>query len=342
MNSDETISIMCEEVPARHDLIEIDGLHFLPDNPRVYAAIRDMADFNELTPEEKDARVYEQLLQEPSVSNLIPEIKRDGGLQEAVIVRWDTRQVIEGNSRLAAYRKLYEGSKDIRWAKIKCQIVAKLTDDQQTRLLGQAHLHGRTEWSPYAKALHCFRWVEEEQRDIDTLCKLCGITRAEIKKRVLIIQHMKDNHDDKQTHFSYYEVLVRKKVISSAVENSDILRDLLLEQIKREAFTAQEMRDRLPTVIKKPRMLRKYEKGEVTLDDAYMRAKVNRTEEGLRNARKLLDDIEQSDVADLELAEIGSVKQVLRQIQQGLTRVSNMIDAASSAKTTPKANLSKT
>ena len=109
MNLDETtIAIMRQDVPARHEQIPIDQLHFLSDNPRVYAAIRDMSDFTDLTSDEKQQRIYERLLQEPSVKNLIPEIQRDGGLQEPVIVRWDTRQVIEGNSRLAAYRKLRE------------------------------------------------------------------------------------------------------------------------------------------------------------------------------------------------------------------------------------------
>ena len=43
MNSDEaTIAIMGKELSARHDRIPIDQLRFLPDNPRVYAAIREM------------------------------------------------------------------------------------------------------------------------------------------------------------------------------------------------------------------------------------------------------------------------------------------------------------
>ena len=153
MNPDETtIAIMGQHVPARHERIPIDKLHFLPDNPRVYAAIREMTDFDGLTTEEKQHRIYERLLQEPSVKNLIPEIQRDGGLQDPITVRHDTLQVIEGNSRLAAYRKLDDGSDDDRWTHIRCLVVTTLTDDQQTRLLGQAHLHGKTDWSPYAKA----------------------------------------------------------------------------------------------------------------------------------------------------------------------------------------------
>ena len=77
MKPDETtIAIMGEQIRARHEQIAIDQLRFLPDNPRVYVAIREMSDFDELTSEEKQLRIYERLLQEPSVKNLVPEIKR--------------------------------------------------------------------------------------------------------------------------------------------------------------------------------------------------------------------------------------------------------------------------
>ena len=252
MNPDKTtIAIMGQDIPATHELIPIHQLHFLPDNPRVYAAIREMADFSGLTPEEKQLRIYKRLLQESSVKNLMPEIQRDGGLQDPIIVRWDTQEVIEGNSRLAAYRKLDEPPDDESWTHIRCLVVKTLSADQQTRLLGQSHLHGKTEWSPYAKALFCFRWAGEEQRDISTLADLSGFTPAEIKKNVKTIELMQENDDNTLSNFSYYYVLVRNRVISSAIEDSKLLRGTLLSQIKTGDFTAQEMRERLPTIITK-------------------------------------------------------------------------------------------
>ena len=336
MSPDQTnIAIMGEDVPAHHELIPIDRLRFLPDNPRVYAAIREMQDFAALTPDEKQLRIYERLLQEPSVKNLIPEIQRDGGLQDPIIVRWDTQEVIEGNSRLAAYRKLFdENPDDDQWTHIGCLVVKTLTDDQQTRLLGQAHLHGKTEWSPYAKALFCFRWVVEEQRDISTLAGLSGFTPAEIKKNVKTIELMQENDDNTLSNFSYYNVLVRSRAISSEIKDNKPLRDTLLSQIKTEAFTAQEMRERLPTIIAKPRILRKSEKGGVTLKDAYDRAEISGIEQRLKKIRDGLDDIELDDLAPLERHEARAVQQVVRKIGQHLKRVSNMVEAKLAAKST--------
>lgn len=201
MSSDNTtIAIMGENVAARHELIPIDKLDFLPDNPRVYATIREMPNYEQLTPDEQQDRIYKRLLKEPSVENLIREIERDGGLQEPIIVRWDTGKVIEGNSRLAAYRSLRDKKpNEDKWTHIRCLVVTKLTDDQQTRLLGQTHLHGKTEWSPHAKALFCFRWVVEEKRGIPALSRLSGLRPVEIKKNVKVIELMHENSDKTST-----------------------------------------------------------------------------------------------------------------------------------------------
>ena len=329
MTPDETtIAIMGQNVPARHELIPINQLHFLPDNPRVYAAIREMPDFPDLTRDEKQIRIYERLLQEPSVKNLIPEIQRDGGLQDPITVRWDTQEVIEGNSRLAAYRKLNDDLGGDQWTDIRCLVVKTLTKDQQTRLLGQTHLHGKTEWSPYAKALFCFRWVVEEKRDISTLGNLSGFTQAEIKKSVKVIELMQKNNDNTLSNFSYYNVLVRNKAISSAIEDRKSLRDMLFSQIKNGDFTAQEMRARLPIVIAKPKILKKYEKGDVTLEDAHDRAKISGAEQRLKKIRDGLDDIELDDIASLQRNEVKAVQQVVRQISQRLKRVSGIVEQA--------------
>ena len=332
MKPDETtIAIMGTHVPARHERVPIDQLHFLPDNPRVYATIREMPGFSALTPEERQILIYERLLEEPSVKNLIPEIRRDGGLQDPIIVRWDRRQVIEGNSRLAVYRKLRDDTGEDQWDHIRCLVVSELTNDQQTRLLAQTHLHGKTEWSPYAQALFCFRWVEERRKDIATLVALSGLTPHAVKKNVKVIQLMKDNKDDKLSRFSYYNVLVTNRKISAEMETNPVLKETLLTEIKAETFTAQEMRQQVPTVIQKPKILRKYERGDVTLDDAYDRAKISGTQQRLRKVRDTLDDIEKGDINGLEHNEIGAVRQIIRQIGRNLKRVSGMLEDTATA-----------
>ena len=321
------IAIMGESVDARHEEIHIERLFFLPDNPRVYAVIRDMEDFDELTPEEKQERIYESMLKESSVKNLRPEIQRDGGLQEPIIVRYDTHQVIEGNSRLAVYRELHQKNPDDeKWKSIRCLVVSSLTDDQQTRLLGQIHLHGKTEWTPYAKALFCWRWVREQGKEVKDLAKLSGFTQDTIKKHAKAIDLMKQNDDDHQPNYSYYDVLVRNKAISSEIEKNQILRETLLSQIKTEDFTAQEMRKGLPVIIKKPKVLKKFQKGEVVLKDAYDRASISGAQQRLKKALENMDDIEKDHITALDTNEVRAIQQVVKKIGRQVDRLSRMID----------------
>ena len=57
--------------------------------------------------------------------------------------------------------------------------------------------------------------VEEGHRHLDLDCGLSGFSPAEIKKNVRIIELMQDNDDNTLSNFSYYNVLVRSRAISS-------------------------------------------------------------------------------------------------------------------------------
>lgn len=335
------IAIMGESISATLEEHPIDTLLFLRDNPRVYAAIRDIADFDDLTEAEQQSRVYRQLLQEPSVKNLLPEIKRDGGLQEPIVVRWDTKQVIEGNSRLAAYRKLRDESKDGPWGLIRCLVVDKLTDEQQTRLLGQAHLRGRTNWSPYSQAMYCFRWVKEQgntAQAFQDLSELSGMSVQAIKKNVRVIRLMQRNSDRDLSHFSHYNVLETNKKISAQLKENQQLADHLLTEIKAGHLTAQAMRDQLPTVIGKPKILRKFVRDGVPLAEAFDRARISRTEEQLKQVYRRLNDIERGDVGRLSSQELKAVRQAVRRVVREASRIEKMVVAKLDSSKRPKSS----
>ncbi|MCY3614856.1 MAG: hypothetical protein OXH03_07155 [Bacteroidetes bacterium] len=332
MNTDNpTIAILGKDIPYQLSKMPIDRLYFLPDNPRVYSEIRKIPDFNGLTSEEKRERIHECMLKEPSVKNLEPEIARDRGLRDPIIVRTDTDQVIDGNSRLAVYRRLREEHPDDeRWNEIDCVLIASLTDEQQARLLGQTHLKGRTEWSTYAQAFYCYRWVDEQNNKISSLVKVSGISKRKIDTFVSTIRLMKENKDEEESRFSYYNVLVTSRKISSAIEENPDLREKLLQDIKannNNGFTAQKMRDQLPYVIDKPKVLRKFVNGNVDLEEAYDRAKITDTQKRLKKILSRLDDIEKGDITRLERNELRAVEQLIKKIDRSTQRIGKMINS---------------
>lgn len=235
---EQYMTILEEKVPIAQDEMNIDDLQFLPENPRIYACTHGDPHFKDYPAEKQQLIIYEHLLKEESVKKLVPEIRRQGGLVEPILVRLDTKQVIEGNSRLAAYRKLAKlAEKETdkkgpdKWRVIPCQIISKLTELQQAAYLDEIHVKGKTDWKAYEKAN--FTYVRYANgMPVKEIAKLFGESVQEIKKRVAIIQMMKDAGESERSHFSYYDVLVRNPTISQEIGNNPEAKSFIVDRIK--------------------------------------------------------------------------------------------------------------
>ena len=329
----DEMKILGHPIPLASDFVDIHKLKFLKDNPRVYACThgeRD-SDFDKLLPQEQQNIIFEKLLQEPSVKNLIPEVKRHGGLIEPILIRKDTMEVIEGNSRLAVYRQLHQKTEPGDWDLIPCAIVSSLTDDEQAAFLNQIHVKGKTKWSAYEKAN--FAFVRKEQGwKVERIAKLFGESEATIRTRVKVIETMKCNDDIQRSHFSYYDVLVRVPLISTGMKQYDGLSDCLFQRIKNlgsdeeeSEFTAQELRKKLPVILRKPKVLKKYIDGKIDLDGGFRSAKINQVEERVKQSKTLLDDISPQEVSQLERNELNALKEAVRKLSREVERIKGMI-----------------
>lgn len=326
---EKDMKILGETIPLTNDYLEINDLKFLKDNPRVYACTHGEPDFDDLTDEEQQDRIFQKLLQEPSVKNLRPEVKRHGGLMEPILVRHDTKEVIEGNSRLAVYRQLQQEKAEGEWELIPCDIVSSLTDEQQAAFLNQIHVKGKTSWSAYEKAN--FAYVRRQRNwSIDQIAQLFGESEATIRTRISVIKMMEDNKDNNRSHFSHYDVLIRSQEISKAMREEG-LREILLPKIKSFGpndkdgeFTALELRKKLPVILKKPKVLKKYMDEKIDLDEAYQRAKVSQVEEMVRQAKDILSDVSPNDVSQLEQGRFNSFEQIVRKLKQEVERIEKM------------------
>ncbi len=330
-----SIKIMGENIEVSSDFLEIHKLKFLSDNPRVYACTHGISEFNELSEEEQQDLIYEKLLKEASVKNLEPEIKRHGGLLEAILVRHDTMEVIEGNSRLAVYRKLHKKQPEKDWGLIQCDIVSKLTDEQQFAFLNQIHVKGKTQWSAYEKAN--LAYVRKERGWTETnIAKLFGETEKTISNRVRVIDQMKRNGDEEPSHFSYYEVMVTTRKIVQATEEDGRLKNLLLKRIRHAGldndendFTALELRNKLPAIIGKPKILKKYIEEDLTFDDAYQEAKTSKVQQRVRRALGTIETIEEKELKKSDQNTLNAIKQDTRKLKREVDRIYSMIEKIS-------------
>ena len=302
---------------------------------RVYACTREVPRFDEKPEEEKQEIIYEKLLAEPSVKKLIPDVKRHNGLLEHILIRTDTDRVIEGNSRLAAYRYLYgKNNQDELWASIPCDMIIGLTAEQQSAFLNQIHVKGKTQWSPYEKAN--FAYVRRVKSDWSwkKIAGIFGESIPTLRDRVKVIKMMVEVGCTDRSRFSHFNVLVTNRVIAKGLNEKKGLREKLIRSIlstsKQEGeehdedFSALDMRKQIPAILKKPKVLKKYIDGQIDMDEAYQTARVSNVEEKVKRADEHLKDIDRRDIQQLEPKNLNALKLAVKRLSRAVERIENM------------------
>ena len=162
--------------------------------------------------------------------------------------------------------------------------------------------------------------------------KRTGETAQAIKKQIKTIKLMKENKERERGHWSYYDVLVTNKVIKEHFESNSEFKKFILTKIKQqkeqaEEFTAMEMRDKLPAVLTKSRILNRFMAGEETLEDAYAKAKTSNALKDARNAHGYLKKIDKKALANLERPGLGAVEQEVRRCKKETGRLERLIES---------------
>ena len=166
------------------------------------------------------------------IKQLKESIKSNGGLIEPIFVRDGDMVVLEGNSRLAAYRLLNKQD-PIRWAKIKVTLLpADIPDSAVFTLLGQFHIIGRKDWNPYEQAGYLYRTINDSNKPIEILATELGITTSYIKKLIDVYEYMIEHDDNHPSKWSYYEEMLKNRGIKKAFDEVPGLEDKIVSDIK--------------------------------------------------------------------------------------------------------------
>lgn len=238
-------------------------LRFWPDNPRVYSLL----DRSESEPDQ-DA-IFRSMLKLEHVRALRHDILDNGGLIDPIIVRDDDFVVIEGNSRLAAYRSLASDD-PVNWNTVRCRVLsANIQDADVYALLGQYHVKGKKDWAPYEKAGFVYRRHTEQKVDITDIARELGVSRQHIRHLVDVFQFMKDSGDHNHERWSHYEEFLKSKKIKKACDEITDFGQIVVDLIKSGTVRAVDIRDQLPTICQAPKILKKFAKGDIDFGEAY-------------------------------------------------------------------------
>jgi hypothetical protein len=180
-------------------------------------------------------------------------------------------EVLEGNSRLTAYRMLAE-KEPTKWGVIKAMMLpTSFDDDMVFALLNQYHLKGKTKWDPFERAGFVYRrWTKTEPRmSTLELSKECVEEEKEVKILLRTYEFMIE-HELEPTQWSYAYELTRSTLIKKKRDAIAGFDDIIVKKIKSGVLEkATDVRDKLRDICKSEKVLKRFLNDAVTLDEAY-------------------------------------------------------------------------
>jgi hypothetical protein len=251
--------------------ISIDNLHYYSDNPRIFSILKQLS--NQVTQEEIERKLWEQ----DSTKDLYQDIKRNGGLLEEIIVRG--QEVLEGNSRLCAYRYLRKHAIDAddeeavkKWSFIRAKkIPDDITDETVFGILGILHIRGKAQWRPYEQASYLFRQLTAFSKKPTDLANQIGVKETEVENMIEAYKLMEGHKITDPNRFSYFVEFAKSRKLHDTKEylpTGVVLEDKFSEWVKENKIPrADAVRD-LPIILKDNSARKKFMGGQLTFEEA--------------------------------------------------------------------------
>jgi hypothetical protein len=247
MNSDDwsegSLTLSGKEIPVRTGYLVVSELRFYPENPRLYSIVG----AGEAEPSQ--ALIQKKLAGMEHVKQLVQSIRANGGLTDPLIVRDGDFVVLEGNSRLAAYRIL-AGNDPIKWGKVKATLLPKETSESQVfALLGEYHIIGKKDWAPYEQAGYLYRRYKHHGVEPAVMAAEMGLSTKMVGHLIAIYTFMVDHGDDVVERWSYYDEFLSHRSINHSRKEMPELDSVFVEKVKSgEIAKAVDVREKLTKI----------------------------------------------------------------------------------------------
>lgn len=275
-------------------------LLFYPENPRVHNAVHSSEEEN---PSQEE--LEKKMCTLDSVKKLKVNIEAMGGLLQPIVICKNV--VLEGNSRLAAYRLLAKENKEM-WSKIKC---TKLPDDIGEELilafLGSVHLVGQTPWSPFEKASYIYRVKNKSRRPVKSMAEDMGLNVSEAELYVEVYETMLEAEDLKPTKWSYYFELMKNRSLRKVDKECPQIEviNTIVDKIKHDDLTEAKDVRKIGDIAKSKHedaimILTEYLHDEIPLDDAVELASDLNKEQTIKKGFEKFQKLLSENIADIQ------------------------------------------
>ena len=320
-------------IPRGHEIkitvayVDQMSLRFFAENPRIYSSI-----WRDDGPEPTQQEIFEVLSKRENVREvLLPSIRSNGGLIEPLMVRGNV--VLEGNSRLAAYRLLAQTDAK-KWQRVRVRkLPDTISDAEVFSLLGEYHIVGRTDWAPFEQAGYLYRRHKQFGVTVEALHKEISLPAGRIRHIIAVYQYMIDVGDRQSSRWSYYDELLKGRRFAKAVEQYPDFNQVIVEKIQSgEIERAVDIRDRLPLIVAVGgNTLKRFVQGKTSFEhavtDAKDRGAGDYTGRKLRDFRNWLAEEQLArEIKNAGDTERKSMKYELSQIERRVRKILTLLD----------------
>ena len=310
----ESITVLGREITYEIKDVDIYSLEYYKENPRINYIV------SKHPPEKVTQEFIEQeLLKLGSVQDRIKDLEENKGLLDEVYVLGN--KVVEGNTRLCAFRRLCRKyPNDLRWKVIKSRILqGNVSEDELFYILSTFHIKGKTEWDAYEKAAYIHKMIRVLNKNPEDIAKQLGKQKKTVEAmlnayEVMSQKYLANSNEtalingsrDELKKYSYFEAFFLQKELAKKAEDTPDFLDQFVDWVKEERLKkAQNVRD-LPKILGNKKACKAF--CERDADEAFNEAihilyehkpeKVDRFYKKVREFRELLHDAEAFKIKD--------------------------------------------
>jgi len=221
-----------------------------------------------------DEDIEKELWEKDSVKDLFKDIEKNGGLKDEILIK--NRIVLEGNSRLCAYRHLYKRAEQkndkaemLKWSFIRAKILPDETSNEVVfSVLGTWHIKGKTRWDTYEKAAYFKSMNINYGYSYKDIADSISETEKFVKDHIEAHNLMVENNVYALEKFSYfYELVKNKKIKELSYIDANIIPNTI-QAIKENRFKrGEDIRD-LHKVLKDKKAKKEFFNEKVDFNEA--------------------------------------------------------------------------
>ena len=208
----------------------------------------------------------EMLWNDPEVKDLKRSIQVNGGLIEAITVQADGT-VVEGNCRTVCYWKLKEEfPADEIWTHIRARMLPiGIGRDQLEILLGELHIAGKNEWTPFEQASHLYKMHQRGFSD-QRLAEMYRQSKSSISFKLRAYTLMAEKYlpkykdPDLLKKWSYFEEFYKRCKPKAGTPEGIQLEEDFIRWMGENKFSRGEEVRILPQILSDPSAVQIFEK----------------------------------------------------------------------------------